>query len=192
MGKMKAEHWILGVGALFAVAVMGAALMPDDPWRDDVPAAAAGLADIAGSGGGMVPSIATIPGVSALDGSPSTARARPVAMTGLTPFSRAESRRFDGRVVRVVKRGADVGWGQVHVWIAGGPDPVQEVSLAPDWFLQHLGCVVPKDARVRGMGFRFDVTRPGAELYARTVTVNGKTCRLRNDEGFALWSNKLR
>lgn len=92
----------------------------------------------------------------------------------------------------MVKRGADVGWGQVHVWIAGGPDPVQEVSLAPDWFLQHLGCAVPNDARVRGMGFRFDVTRPEAELYARTVTVNGKTCRLRNDEGFALWSNKLR
>jgi hypothetical protein len=29
-------------------------------------------------------------------------------------------------------------------------------------------------------------------LFAKTIAVNGKTCRLRNDEGFALWSNRLR
>lgn len=189
---MKAEHWIIGIGAAFAVIVIGAALTPDDLWRDDLPSAATSLADIAGAGGDLVPSIATVPGIDALDGAPSTAAARTVAMSGLTPFSRAESRRYDGRIVRVVKRGTEVGWGQVHVWIAGGTDPAREISLAPDWYLQYLGCTVAKDARVKGMAFRFDVTRPQAELYAKTMLVNGKTCRLRNDEGFALWSNKLR
>ena len=176
---MKAENWILGVGAAFVIVLVGTAMVPDDFWNEDLPAVATTLADSAGAGGTAPPPLAVV-------------RGRNVAMSGLTPFSRAESYRFDGRVVRIISRGADLGWGQVHVWIAGGPEAVREISLAPEWYLQYLSCAVSKNARVAGVAFRFDAKRPNAELYAKTVTVNGKTCRLRNDEGFALWSNKLR
>ncbi|MBF0246951.1 MAG: hypothetical protein HQL36_02600 [Alphaproteobacteria bacterium] len=124
---------------------------------------------------------------------PQTSWARPAAMPGLTPFNRATTERFSGTVHSNIHRGADMGWGQVHIWISNGVGDSKELSLAPGWYLEYLGCPVFNGDRVKGVAFNFDkTTATGVTHYAKDITVNGKTCRLRNDEGFALWSNQLR
>jgi hypothetical protein len=175
---MSAEHWILGAGAAFALALVGIAMVPDDLWDGDVSGSAAVPADAGEAGTGIA--------------GPAPAWGRNAAMPGLIPFTRASSQRYRGRVVRTVSRGSEIGWGQVHILVDDGSGPSQEVSLAPEWYLRYLGCSITDNARVRGLAFKFDETRPDVDLYAKTITVNGKTCRLRNDEGFALWSNRLR
>ncbi|CCQ73002.1 hypothetical protein [Magnetospira sp. QH-2] len=123
-------------------------------------------------------------------------QAQPPKMAGLVPFRAAKTVRYQGRVERVVHRGAagtpGAGWGQMHIWVADGVNPVQEVSVAPDWWVVHLGCNVQKGSYVRGVAFQFDQRqRPESFIYAKTLVLNGKLCQMRNDEGFAIWSNQL-
>lgn len=77
-------------------------------------------------------------------------------------------------------------------WLVTDGGGSRQISLAPDWYLQYLGCPVSENMHVKGTAYKFDTVRSGAKLFAKTIAVNGKTCRLRNDEGFALWSNRLR
>jgi hypothetical protein len=115
----------------------------------------------------------------------------PVAMPGLIPFSPTKTQQFGGRVTQQASLGADVGWGQMHIWISSGSN-LREISLAPLWYLQQLGCSNLDNARVTGAGFQFDPSRANAELYAKFVIVNGQKCLLRDDEGLALWGNPTR
>jgi len=169
---MKAEHWILSAGAAFSFVVLAVALMPDAFWGNGQPNSTAAVAPA--------------------DPDPLPAAQGNTGAPGLVPFSRATSERFRGKVVRIVSLGSDTGWGQVHIWIDTGSGPAREVSVAPDWYLQHLGCSIADSSRVDGAAFRFSKSQPDAELYAKNINVDGKSCRLRNDEGFALWSNRLR
>ncbi len=116
----------------------------------------------------------------------------PVVMPGLIPFSPTKPQSFSGRVAQIVSLGADVGWGQMHIWVNDGSGNLREISLAPLWYLQQTGCANFENARVYGVGYQFDPSRPNAELYAKSITVNGKTCLLRDDEGLALWGNPTR
>ncbi len=115
----------------------------------------------------------------------------PVAMPGLIPFSPTKPQPFGGRVTQVASLGADVGWGQMHIWVNDG-SALREISLAPLWYLQQVGCGNLENARVNGAGFQFDPSRPNAELYAKYVIVDGQKCLLRDDEGLALWGNPTR
>ena len=126
------------------------------------------------------------------DGEGGQAWGRKTAIPGLIPFSRAKTERFGGTVMRMSSMGPDTGWDQIHVWIDAGGGASREVSVAPQWFLQHLGCPIKEKSTIQGVGFKFDKVRPNAELYAKSIAVDGNSCRLRNDEGFALWSNQLR
>jgi len=112
-----------------------------------------------------------------------------VAMPGLQPFIAAKPLQYAGRVTQVLSVGSDVGWGQVHIWINDGSGALREVSLAPQSYLDQIGCPPFENARVSGIGYLFDPGRPNAELYARDILVAGTTCRLRDDEGLALWMN---
>ena len=112
-----------------------------------------------------------------------------VAMPGLQPFVAAKPLQFAGRVTQVLSVGSDVGWGQVHIWINDGSGTLREISLAPQSYLDQIGCPAFDNVRVSGIGFLFDPGRPDAELYARDILVAGTTCRLRDDEGLALWMN---
>ncbi len=169
---MNAEHWIVSVGVAFCFAVLGAAMMPNAFWGNGNPNTAAAVAP-----GNPDP----LPAAQGNTGAP-----------GLVPFSRAVSERFRGKVVRIVSWGSATEWGQVHIWVDSGSGPAREVSVAPNWYLQHLGCSIADNSRVQGVAFRYSKSQPDAELYAKNVTIDGKTCRLRNDDGFALWSNRLR
>ena len=143
-----------------------------------------GLMVVAMAGGGAGPAL----GPSAATGV-SNAKGVNVAMAGLTPFVAVKPMAFAGRVTQVVAVGANTGWGQVHVWINDGSGTLRELSLAPQSYLAAIGCPAFDNARVSGVGFLFDPLRPGAELYPREIVVAGVTCRLRDDEGLALWMN---
>ena len=193
---MKPEQWIISVGMICGLVLVVAALTPDDFWEADVIDATSALADTPGAGAGIAGPAPGSQNMALGSGTPQAAAApswgRNVALKGLAPFKEARSQRFRGRIETVLVRGADVGWGQVHIWITGSPDSQRQISLAPDWYLKYLRCPIAENMLVKGAAFDFDTIRPGDKLYAKTITVNGKTCRLRNDEGFALWSNQLR
>ena len=173
---------VMAVGGAVCLVVLGAAMMPDSFTRGVSPDG---------------------PLSSALESAPSPIGAgdneetdkgwgRKSAMPGLIPFSQAKSQRFRGSVTRLAVRGENTGWSQVHIWVDNGSGTSREVSVAPKWYLEYLGCRVQDNSTVRGVGFKFDRVRPNAELYAKNITIEEKSCRLRNDEGFALWSNQLR
>ncbi len=179
---MKAEHWIVSAGVLFSFVVIVAAIAPG--FFED----------------GAIPTLAVAPApgnpdarlaADAVQGAAQAPEANAM-IPGLVPFSRATSERFQGKVVRMVSWGNDTGWGQIHIWVDNGSGPSREVSVAPNWYLKHLGCRIVENSRVRGVAFKFGKVRPDSELYVKDITVDGKSCHLRNDEGFALWSNRLR
>jgi len=107
---------------------------------------------------------------------------------GMMPFTPSPPITFGGHVTEVMTIGLGAGWGQIHIWINDGTGTLREISLAPQSYLQQIGCPPLDKARVNGVGYRFDPTRTDAVLYAKNITVAGVTCRLRDDEGLALWT----
>jgi hypothetical protein len=188
---MKTEHLILGAGTILLAGMVSTALIPDNLWEGE------GVRPAAGVGVAMAPSLAMQAERGQPAGSPPgwtapAARAQPVAMPGMTPFEVAPVKPFRGDVQQVIERGDPAQWGQVHILLNDVSGKVTEISLAPRWYLHYLGCPVTTDVRLRGAAFDFDGRAPNPVLYAKDVTVQGTKCRLRNDEGFALWSNQLR
>ncbi|OEJ67304.1 magnetosome protein MamS [Magnetovibrio blakemorei] len=177
------ENWIVAGGIVFALGVVAASSLPDTFWSDNntspISAQVTNLGEL----------LAPTPDPNATD---MAATPQEANVTGLIPFTKASTTRFRGKVVRVMSLGNDTGWGQMHVWISDGAGQAQEISIAPDWYLMHMGCTVTEQAQVQGSAFSFGKPQTIPELYAKSITVDGKTCRLRNDEGFALWSNRLR
>ncbi|CAK0757461.1 putative Magnetosome protein MamS [Gammaproteobacteria bacterium] len=108
---------------------------------------------------------------------------------GLTSLQKRPQVNFQGVVQQITEQPQSDG--QLHVWLkSSGVD--QRVSVGPGWFLQYLGCPLQHDITVSGSGFIFQQEVGSNLIYAKKIVLNGKTCQLRNDEGFALWSNKLR
>ena len=154
---------ILAAGAVLFLALMVAALIPHDPTT---------AGPVAGGTPGTAPATAVT-----------------AAMAGLSPFTPSPPMQFGGRVTEVASIGNEVGWGQIHIWIDDGTGTLREISVAPQSYLEQIGCPPFNGTRVSGIGVKFDAGRPAAELYAKTITVGGQTCRLRDDEGLALWLN---
>jgi hypothetical protein len=161
LGSAVTSQSVLAVGVVMLVIMVVSALIPDR-FTD---------------GGGSSPRAAS--------GRP--ALTLPAALPGLTPFTPATPLQFNGRVTQVASIGNDVGWGQIHIWIDNGTGALQEISVAPQSYLNQIGCPSFDGTRVSGIGFQFDVARPNAELYAKFIMVGGRTCKLRDDEGLALW-----
>lgn len=218
---MKPEQWVTSLGIIFIVGLIIGALLPDDFWNRehsshhgvshrlahvvqgavpaDVPRAPypqqADVAQPAWTQQGVTqaPAAGMQPPYPGVVTSPATQpQVRNIAATGLTPFTAAKTSRYEGAVQQIMIRGPDLDWNQVHIWIAEPAGAPREISLAPDWYLQYMGCMVNRDMRVTGLAFQFDRATADAVLYAKDIVVNGRKCQLRNDEGFALWSNKLR
>nr|AAL10000.1 unknown [Magnetospirillum gryphiswaldense MSR-1] len=154
-GALTAQS-VLGIGGALVLILVVIALLPDRFTRGE--------------------------GKTATAVSSGAAQALPAALPGLSPFTPAKPLQFSGRVTQVASIGNDVGWGQVHVWIDNGTGALQEISVAPQSYLNQIGC-----PSFSGIGFLFDAGRPNAELYAKSVLVGGRTCKLRDDEGLALW-----
>ncbi|OSM08625.1 putative Magnetosome protein MamS [Magnetofaba australis IT-1] len=113
------------------------------------------------------------------------------AQPGLMPFERAPIKRFSGTIQQITELPRRDQ--QIHIWVTEPGGRELHVSVAPKWFLQFMGCTLSHDAQVNGRGFKFDrANKRDPVVYAKEFTINGRRCQLRNDEGFALWSNKLR
>ncbi|MBF0139424.1 MAG: hypothetical protein HQL74_03980 [Magnetococcales bacterium] len=109
---------------------------------------------------------------------------------GVFNFERAPRVQFYGKVQQISEIIQDDG--QIHVWIHDPAGGEMQISVAPNWYLKLVNCQLDHDVVITGSGFRFDRKNKDALVYAKKIQVNGHICHLRNDEGFALWSNKLR
>ena len=163
------SQMVLALGGLFLIGVVVDALLPDH-------LKAPAIADPAAQ---MVAAAAPLNGQGFASAN----------LQGAVPFVPSQKIAFGGRVTEILTVGMEMGWGQVHIWINDGTGKLQEVSLAPQSYLQQIGCPALANARIEGVGFRFDPNRPNSELYAKSITVGGVICRLRDDEGLALWIN---
>ncbi|MBF0138445.1 MAG: hypothetical protein H7833_09925 [Magnetococcus sp. DMHC-1] len=214
---MKLEEWIGVTGAIFLLGVMALAFYPSDPQKPQTPAGGGGEAinlvvpqpgfvgaPPAGGTSPAYPGLGQMLNVAAPGNAVPGGTTDPNAATttateggtpiqpGMVPFEQAPMVRFEGTIQQITELPQQDR--QVHIWIheIGGRE--SHVSVGPKWFLGYLGCDLIHDQRVSGKGFRFDRTRldPDPVVYAKQLFVNGRWCQLRNDEGFALWSNQLR
>ncbi len=124
-------------------------------------------------------------------GNPKPARRRTLKpKPGLMPFEQAPKVRFSGAIQQVSEMPQRDG--QMHVTLHDPAGREVHLSVAPDWFLQYMGCSLRHDATISGVGFQFDDSPVGRVIYVKKLVTGRQTCHLRNDEGFALWSNQLR
>ncbi|ABK44750.1 hypothetical protein Mmc1_2249 [Magnetococcus marinus MC-1] len=109
---------------------------------------------------------------------------------GVVPFRQAPLVSFEGTIQQI----SEIQWQdkQIHIWLSQPGNGELHISVAPSWFLAFMGCTLQHDMQVSGRGFKFDNINKDAVVYAKFLRLGAKRCHLRNDEGFALWSNKLR
>ncbi len=209
---MKIEHWIIITGPTIVLLAALMAMAPDEYWdiegsmgtssqaammdgAPDTPTGDRTDAPAAPEQGGILDNILFMnstqsPAKSGASMFKVAAKRTVKAQPGVMNFEQAPRVKFSGVVQQVSEfQKRD---GQIHVWIHDANGREKEISIAPSWFLKYIGCEIRHDTQVSGVGFSFDNTRPDPMIYARKIRVNGKACRLRNDEGFALWSNRLR
>jgi hypothetical protein len=171
--NLRPETWILLAAVIFMLVLAIDAVTPDGNGG----APGKGIAMVTPAPTGMVAGQA-----------PVEAQAQTVAR--LQPIQ-AQVFTYSGVVDQFVNRDPG-GWGQVHVVVNDGAGMVQDVSLGPEWYLSFQGCVVRRGIHVDGEGFHFDGLTQGGVLYAKNLNVNGVHCRLRNNQGLALWTDQLR
>ncbi|MBF0179727.1 MAG: hypothetical protein HQM03_06845 [Magnetococcales bacterium] len=167
--------------ALFADALSGNPPAPDVALAGQtvgVPPGVDPILDNAGDGLRMIPVAATRP-------------VDPGGTTALVQLTQAPRLTFGGKIHQISEQPQTDG--QLHVWLQDPKQGELRVSVGPGWFLKYLGCSLRHDAQMDGAGFRYDGQggQGPALVYARRIRIDGKDCQLRNDEGFALWSNKL-
>ena len=198
---MRLERIVLGSGAVLGIFVMIAAVLSDEGIEHpDFSDSGQLIAEAVGAGASVgTPGLNAPQMPEAIQGGQMQPVALPGAppvsaqgIPGLVPFAQPVKARFAGRVTQVTALGAEAGWGQVHITVLDETTGMsRQVSLAPTWYLQYLGCGVMQNYQVKGEAFLFDAPGADVPLYARTIMVNGRPCQLRSDEGFALWSNRM-
>ena len=175
--RINVETWVLLAGALLFVVIIITAMIPDDHH---------------GRSSSLDPASLGMQRGAAVNG-PMPQRALPqnqmVAQLQAAQINRTYQ--YSGVIDQVVNRDPG-GWGQLHIAVNDGAGFTQEVSLAPEWYLQFQGCRVQRGQQVAGDGFHFDGVNQGGVLYAKNVVVNGVRCRLRSMQGLALWTDQLR
>ena len=112
--------------------------------------------------------------------------------TGVAPnrFTGAKMVKFSGQVeaLHIITERND----KVHIVLRDGNGALQQISVAPDWFLKYIRCPSLENVSIRGKGFIFDNQASDALIYAKKIWIGKTVCRLRNDEGFSFWSDRLR
>ncbi len=186
---------ILLVGMLFFLLITIIALIPDGKGTRSMSAASTGsnsLWSIGGSDLTADPTQAATNGLNAV--APPVVSAGSVAVQGvgvaqMQPIQTLPTQSYRGVVDQVINRQPG-GWGQIHIIINDGLAQFIEISLAPQWFLQFQGCAVAVGDLVEGESFNFDPAN-ATYLYAKNLVVNGNRCRLRTNDGLAIWSDQI-
>ncbi|MBF0144763.1 MAG: hypothetical protein HQL84_02060 [Magnetococcales bacterium] len=207
---MKVEEGLAFLAAAVIVVIVVVALLPDAFWHHQgdgreqalsvmdqgggqalfvaMPGAMANHSEVPGSlWNGVQPHMTPVAGQNVGN----TVADQPVPQPGgPLNFEQAPRVQFYGKVQQITE--IQQNDGQIHIWIHDPVGGEMQISVAPHWFLKLVNCPLNHDSTVTGMGFRFDRKNKDALVYAKKIQVNGRICHLRNDEGFALWSNKLR
>ncbi|MBF0255880.1 MAG: hypothetical protein HQL47_05340 [Gammaproteobacteria bacterium] len=183
--KMGPETLIMMVALLFLLVLAVMAVTPDD--RPASPGKGVALVDSSMPTGMVVGQVAVPP--QQTQAFQSQAQGQTVA--ALQPALIRQTFPYKGVVDGFVNRDPG-GWGQIHLLVNDGAGLMQDVSLAPEWYLTFQGCIIRRGQHVEGVGFHFDGLTQGGVLYAKNIIVNGVRCRLRTDEGLALWTDQLR
>ena len=197
---MKIENWIVTAGIGFLLIMSVLAFLPEELLDSDI--ISAPVSNAANSAPEVLMNSVPqwgAPGV--IDpmvmgqAGPMVAAARKTAAPltnspGQRDFERASSVRFAGIIQQVSELQQHDG--QIHIWVDNARGAETRVSVGPSWFLKYTGCTIAHDITVSGVGFLFDRAGRDPLVYAQKIVIDGKKCRLRNDEGFALWSNRLR
>ncbi|MBF0273084.1 MAG: hypothetical protein HQL98_13625 [Magnetococcales bacterium] len=190
--SMEPGEWIVVAGMVFVVGVMVASLLPDRFWEPTKPQTlpVAATTPQVGTNALLKP-----PGQEALRMIPVAAARTPTdgagaGASGLVLLQQSPTVKFAGTVQQISEQPQSDG--QLHLWINGANGQEMRISVGPGWFLKYLGCPLAHDVAVDGSGFSFERNGTSPLIYAKRIRINGRLCQLRNDEGFALWSNKLR
>jgi hypothetical protein len=208
---MKLEEGIGLLAVVFVIGLVGAALLPDDLWEEEHHRRSPGLGGVLQGAVGINPSGSTarvagpLQGVPIAQTLPQQQQVAPnsnfgqnqqlqqrstVPQPGLIPFSQAPVIRFSGTIQQITElQKRD---GQIHIWLTDATGSEKRISVAPSWFLKYMNCNLLHDMPISGSGFQFDKQKGNALIYAKKIKINNRPCHLRNDEGFALWSNRLR
>jgi hypothetical protein len=102
---------------------------------------------------------------------------------------------YSGMIQKVSNANAINGWNRVHIWVRSQSGDTVEIIVAPNWFLDFVGCKLAPNMLVKGTAFQYQdgVNRPrtgqSSALYAKNIILDGQLCRLRGDKGLPLWSN---
>ncbi|MBF0339543.1 MAG: hypothetical protein HQL95_01100 [Magnetococcales bacterium] len=185
---MGLAEWILVAGVLVVLLIVVAALLPERVWERKA---------------ALQPMVTGPVGSNALlrPGDQQALRMIPVAaprtppdggtgIAGLAQLQQAPTVTFSGTVQQVSEQPQSDG--QLHLWLTTANGTESRISVGPGWFLKYLGCPLAHDVAVDGAGFSYEKNGVRPLIYAKRIRINGRICQLRNDEGFALWSNKLR
>ncbi|MBF0444819.1 MAG: hypothetical protein HQL68_04465 [Magnetococcales bacterium] len=205
---MKLEEGIGLVAVLFIIGMVAVALLPDDIFEGETNHSWGGGifqggANINPSGNnswsagplqGLTVAVvrqSNVPQSNFVDVPTQQPQRSTVPQPGLLPFEQAPRVRFSGTIQQITElQKRD---GQIHIWLNDDTGVEYRISVAPSWYLKYMNCTLLHDMTLSGSGFKFDNNRNGnALIYAKKIRINGQICHLRNDEGFALWSNRLR
>ncbi|MBF0416687.1 MAG: hypothetical protein HQL86_00350 [Magnetococcales bacterium] len=186
--SMGLAEWIMVAGVVVVLLIVVAALLPERLWERKAAAQ---------------PLVMGQAGTNAMfrPGDQQALRMIPVAaprtppdggggVAGLVQLQQAPTVTFSGKVQQVSEQPQSDG--QLHLWLTATNGAESRISVGPGWFLKYLGCPLAHDVVVDGAGFSYEKVGVTPLIYAKRIRINGKVCQLRNDEGFALWSNKLR
>ncbi|GAB0057892.1 Magnetosome protein MamX [Candidatus Magnetaquicoccaceae bacterium FCR-1] len=96
--------------------------------------------------------------------------------------------RFQGKIVRIVENSVQSGRINTHILVYDGINQAAWINLAPDWYLNQQGCHIGVGLFVKGTAFKETGSKQDALRYARSFSVNGQFCMLRDKHLRGAWT----
>ncbi|GAB6051972.1 hypothetical protein JCM17960_07920 [Magnetospira thiophila] len=103
------------------------------------------------------------------------------------PLDRAGLHRFQGKISQVAIAAPNGPDSLINIWVDDGVNVPHRAVLAPSWFLNEQRCPVALNMYVKGLAFRIELPHAVDPLYVKSISVNGKTCLLRDTLGVPMW-----
>ncbi|MBF0271514.1 MAG: magnetochrome domain-containing protein [Magnetococcales bacterium] len=96
--------------------------------------------------------------------------------------------RFQGKIVRVVENSVQSGRVNTHILVYDGINEATWINLAPDWYLNKQGCRIGMGLFVKGTAYKETGSKHTALRYAKSFSVNGQSCTLRDKHLRCAWT----
>ena len=106
---------------------------------------------------------------------------------GREDHERYKSTRFQGKVVRIVGQSKNTSRKNVNILVDNGVSAPIWYNIAPRTVLQSMGCNFGIGMFVKGTAYKEKRGAETALRYGRSISVNGKTCQLRNSHLVGSW-----